>query len=139
MALTVRNCIKIDMGFRSGRVWNVKLIKNILAVIKKMKGFSDKEITFSINVIFKKWRTVSFIKFGIQNTVDISSSITILSNNKLSRFLLLVRQGVSGYMTQKRDMEYWMDLHRCRKFKLNYQRVSFKDTLNQKRINMLII
>ena len=73
--------------------------------MKEMEGFSDKEITFLINVIFKKQKTVLSIKFKIQNTVDISSSITILSNNKLLRFLLLIRQGVRHYMTQKREMK----------------------------------
>ena len=139
ITLTARNCTKIDIKFKSSRVWDMKFIKSILTVVKKMKRFSNKEIIFLINVIFEKQRTVSFIKFEIQNTVNISSSIIILSNNRLSRFLPLVRQEVSGYMAQERGMEYWMDFHECGKFKLNYQRVPFKDTLNQKRINMLII
>ena len=69
----------------------MKFIKSILTVVEKMKGFPDKEITFLINIVFKKQRTVSFIKFEIQNTVDISSSIVIFSNNELLRFLLLTR------------------------------------------------
>ena len=84
----------------------MKLIKSILAVVKKMEEFPDRKITFSINVVLKKQRTVSFIKLKIQNTVDISSSIIIFSNNRLSRFLPLTRQGVSGYMAQKGGMEY---------------------------------
>ena len=106
VTLTVRNCTRIDMGFRNGRVWDMKLIKSILTVVKKMKRFSGKEITFSINIVLEKQKTVSFIKFEIQNVIDISSSITILSNNRLSRFLLLIRQKVSGYMTQKKGIEY---------------------------------
>ena len=69
----------------------MKLIKSILAVVKEIKGFSDKEIIFSINVILKKQRTVSFIKLGIQDMIDISSLIAILSNNGLLRFLSLIR------------------------------------------------
>ena len=84
----------------------MKLIKSILAVVKEMKRFSDRKITFPIDVVFKKQRTVSSIKLGIQNTVDISSSIIIFSNNRLSRFLLLTRQGVSDYMAQEGGMEY---------------------------------
>ena len=84
----------------------MKLIKSILTVVEEMKGFSDREITFSINVVLEKQRTVSSIKLGIQNAVDISSSITILSNNRLSRFLSLIRQEVSGYMAQKGGMKY---------------------------------
>ena len=117
----------------------MKLIKSILTVVKKMKRFSDREITFPINVVLEKQRTVLFIKFEIQNTVNISSSIIILSNNRLLRFLLLVRQGVNDYMTQKEDMEYWMDFHECGKFKLNYQRVPFKDMFNWKKINMSVV
>ena len=74
--------------------------------MKEMKGFPDREITFSINVVFEKQKTVSSIKFKIQNAVDIPNSIIIFSNNRLSRFLPLTRQKVSGYMAQKRGMEY---------------------------------
>ena len=91
VTLTARNCIKIDMRFRNSRVWDVKLIKSILTVMKEMKGFSDKEIIFSINIVFKKWRIVLFIKFGIQNAVDILNLIVIFSNNRLSRSLPLIR------------------------------------------------
>ena len=74
--------------------------------MEEMKGFPDTEITFSINVVFEKQRTVLFIKFGTQDVVDISSLIVILSNNRLSRFLPLARQGVSGYIAQEGGMEY---------------------------------
>ena len=43
----------------------MKFIKSILTVVKEMKGFSDREIIFSINVIFEKQKTISFIKFEI--------------------------------------------------------------------------
>ena len=107
--------------------------------MKKMKGFSDKEIIFSIDVVLKKQRTVLFIKFEIQNVINISSLIIILSNNGLSRFLLLTRQGISDYVAQEKGIEYWMDFHECGKFELNYQRVFFKDMLNWKRTDMLIV
>ena len=97
--LTVRNYTRINIKFKSGEIWDVKFIKSILTVVKKMKEFSGREITFSINIIFEKWRTVSFIKFKIQNVVDISSLIAILSNNKLLRFLLLIWQRISDYIT----------------------------------------
>ena len=84
----------------------MKLIKSILAVVKEMKGFSNREIIFSINVIFEKQRTVSSIKFKIQDLIDISNLITILSNNRFLRSLLLIRQEVSSYMAQKEDIEY---------------------------------
>ena len=91
MALTVRNYTRIDMGFRSSRIWGIKLIKNILVVVEKMEGFLNREITFSINIVLEKQRTVLFIKSGIQNAVDISSSIAIFNNNRFLRFLLLIR------------------------------------------------
>ena len=139
ITLTARNHTKINIRFKSSKIWDVKLIKSILTIIKKMKRFSDREITFPINVIFKKQRTVSSIKFEIQNVVDILSLIIILNNNRLSRFLLLTRQEISDYMTQKGGIKYWMNFHKCGKFKLNYQRISFKDTLNQKKTDILII
>ena len=120
VALTARNCTRIDMGSRSSEVWGVKLIKSILTVVKKMEEFLDKEITFPINVVFEKWRTVLSIKLEIQNTVDILSLITILSNNGFLRFLLLIRQRVNNYMTQKEGIKYWINFYKCGKFKLNY-------------------
>ena len=86
------------MRFKSNKIWDVKFIKSILAVVKEMKGFSDKKITFSINIIFEKQRTVLSIKFEIQNAIDISSLIIIFNNNKLLRFLLLIRQEVGSYI-----------------------------------------
>ena len=84
----------------------MKFIKSILTVVKEIKRFSDKKIIFLINVVFKKQRTVLFIKFEIQNTIDISSLIIIIRNNQLLKFLSLIRQEISDYMTQKKDMEY---------------------------------
>ena len=63
-----------------------------------MKGFPNREIIFLINVVFEKWRIVSSIKLGIQNTVDIISLIIILSNNRFLKFLLLIRQEIDGYI-----------------------------------------
>ena len=54
MTITVRNCTRIDMRFKSDRVEDMKLIKSILTVMKKIKEFSNRKIIFSINVILKK-------------------------------------------------------------------------------------
>ena len=84
----------------------MELIKSILTVVKEMEGFSGREITFPINVVFEKWGTVLSIELGIQDAVDIPSPITILSNNRLLRFLPLARQGIGSYMAQEEGMEY---------------------------------
>ena len=65
MILTAKNHTRIDIGFKSSEIWDMKFIKSILAVMKEMEGFSDKEIIFSINVVFEKQRTVLFIKLEI--------------------------------------------------------------------------
>ena len=117
----------------------MKFIKSILVVVKEIKEFSDREIIFSINVVFEKQRTVSFIKFKIQNMIDILNLIIILCNNRFLRFLLLIKQEIDDYMIQKEGMKYWMDFHEYRKFKLNYQRISFKNIFNWKRIDMSVI
>ena len=98
----------------------MKFIKSILTVVKEMKEFSNKKIIFLINVIFEKWKTVLFIKFEIQNAVDILSLIIIFSNNELLKFLLLTKQKVSDYIIQKENMKYWINFYKYRKFKLNY-------------------
>ena len=43
----------------------MKLIKSILAVVEEMEGFSNREITFSVDVVLEKQRTVLFIKLEI--------------------------------------------------------------------------
>ena len=67
MALTARNHTRIDIGSKSSKIWDVELIKSILTVVKEMKGFSDREITFLINVILEKQRTVSSIIYWVWN------------------------------------------------------------------------
>ena len=84
----------------------MKLIKSILTVVKKIKEFPDRKTIILINIIFEKQRTVSFIKLEIQNTVNIPSLITIFNNNRLIRFLPLIKRKVSSYITQKSDIEY---------------------------------
>ena len=84
----------------------MKLIKSILAVVKEMKEFPNREITFLINVVLKKQRIVLFIKLEIQNVIDISNLIAILNNNELLRFLLLTKQGIGDYVAQKENMKY---------------------------------
>ena len=117
----------------------MKFIKSILTVVKEMKKFSNREIIFLIDVVLEKGKTVLFIKLGIQNVIDISSLIAIFSKNRLLRFLLLTRQKVSDYMTQKKDMEYRIYFHKCGKFRLDYQKVFFENMFNWKRTDMLII
>ena len=65
MILTARNCTRIDIESKSDKIWDVKLIKSILAVVEEMEGFSDREIIFPINVVFEKWRTILSIKLEI--------------------------------------------------------------------------
>jgi len=79
------------------------------------------------------------IELKVQNTIDISSSFVIFSNNELARFLTLIEQRVDSHMTQKSDMKDRMNLHEFRKFKLDNQRILFKYTFNLKRIDMMII
>ena len=94
------------MGFRNSRVWDIKFIKSILAVVKKMKEFSNKEIIFLINIVFEKQKIVLSIKLEIQNTVDISNLIIIFNNNELLKFLPLIKQEIDDYITQKGNIKY---------------------------------
>ena len=75
----------------SGRVQSVKLIKSFLTIVNKVKRFSSKKISFSINIIFEERQTISPIEFKVQNTIDIPSSFTILSYDWFARFLTLAR------------------------------------------------
>ena len=52
--LIVSNYTKVDIKFKSDKIWDIKFIKNILIVMKKIKRFLNKEIIFLINIIFEK-------------------------------------------------------------------------------------
>ena len=69
----------------------MKLIKSFLTIVNEVERFSSRKISFLIDIIFEERRTISPIEFGIQNTIDISSSFAILSYDRFMRFLTLVR------------------------------------------------
>ena len=75
----------------SGRVQSVELIKSFLTIVNKVERFSSRKISFPIDIIFEEWRTISPIKFEVQNTIDIPSLFAILSYDRFARFLTLAR------------------------------------------------
>ena len=69
----------------------MKLIKSFLTIVNEVERFSSRKISFSIDIIFEKWQTISPIEFKVQNTIDIPSSFAILSYDQFVRFLTLAR------------------------------------------------
>ena len=69
----------------------MELIKSFLTIVNEVERFSSRKISFSIDIIFEERRTISPIKFEVQNTIDIPSSFTILSYDRFTRFLTLAR------------------------------------------------
>ena len=69
----------------------MELIKSFLTIVNKVERFSSRKISFSIDIIFEEWQTILPIEFGVQNTIDILSSFTILSYDQFMRFLTLAR------------------------------------------------
>ena len=55
------------------------------------------------------------IYLEVKYSDNISDSLTVLSDNRFSEFLTLVRERISSYMTQKNDVEHRMNLHEFRK------------------------
>ena len=43
----------MNVRFFSGRIRGVIFIKGLLAIIHQIEGFSDKEITFSFNIVLE--------------------------------------------------------------------------------------
>ena len=55
------------------------------------------------------------IHLEVKYSDNISDSLTVLSDDRFSEFLMLVRERVSSHMTQKSDMKHRMNLHEFRK------------------------
>ena len=87
----MRNRTWCDMRSGSGRVRSVELIKSFLTIVNEVERFPSRKISFPIDIIFEERRTISPIKFGVQNTIDIPSSFAILSYDRFVRFLTLAR------------------------------------------------
>ena len=59
------------------------------------------------------------IHLEVEYSDNISDSLTVLSDDRFSGFLTLVRERVSSHMAQKGDMKHRMNLHEFRKLQLN--------------------
>ena len=55
------------------------------------------------------------IYLGVKYPDNISDSLAVLSDNRFSGFLTLIRERVSSHMTQKGDVKHRMNLHEFRK------------------------
>ena len=55
------------------------------------------------------------IHLGVKYSDNISDSLTVLSDDRFSKFLTLARERVSSHMTQKGDVKHRMNLHEFRK------------------------
>ena len=51
----------------------------------------------------------------VEYSDNISDSLAILSNDRFSEFLTLIRERVSSHMAQKGDIKHRMNLHEFRK------------------------
>ena len=59
------------------------------------------------------------IHLEVKYSDNISDSLTVLSDNRFSEFLTLVRERISSHMTQKSDVKHRINLHEFRKLQLN--------------------
>ena len=59
------------------------------------------------------------IHLEVKYSDNISDSLAVLSDDRFSEFLTLVRERVSSHMAQKDDMKHRMNLHEFRKLQLN--------------------
>ena len=59
------------------------------------------------------------IHLEVEYSDNISDSLTVLSDDRFSEFLMLTRERVSSHMAQKGDVKHRMNLHEFRKLQLN--------------------
>ena len=59
------------------------------------------------------------IHLRVEYSGNISGSLTVLSDDRFSGFLMLIRERVSSHMAQKSDVKHRMNLHEFRKLQLN--------------------
>ena len=55
------------------------------------------------------------IHLEVKYSDNISGSLIILSDDRFSEFLTLIRERVSSHIAQKSDIKYRMNLHEVRK------------------------
>ena len=55
------------------------------------------------------------IHLEVEYSGNIPGSLTVLSDNRFSGFLMLARERVSSHMAQKNDVKHRMNLHEFRK------------------------
>ena len=96
--MIARNRIRRDMGSDCGRIRDVEFVKSFLTVIDEVERFPSREMAFPVDVIFEKRWVVALVELGIQNTVNILSTFTILGNDWFAGFLMLARQEIISHM-----------------------------------------
>ena len=59
------------------------------------------------------------IYLEVKYSNNISDSFTVLSDDRFSEFLTLVKERVSSHITQKSDVKHRMNLYEFKKLQLN--------------------
>ena len=59
------------------------------------------------------------IHLEVEYSDNIPDSLNVLSDDRFSEFLTLIRERVSSHIAQKNDMKHRMNLHEFRKLQLN--------------------
>ena len=59
------------------------------------------------------------IHLEVEYSDNISDSLTVLSDDRFSGFLMLARERISSHIAQKGDVKHRMNLHEFRKLQLN--------------------
>ena len=99
IALTTKYNTKNNVKFKTNKINDIKIIYNFLTIVDKIKKFLNWIMFFSIDIIFKKNRNITSIKFEIQNAINILNSFIIFNNYKFAKCLNLIKQKINNYIT----------------------------------------
>ncbi len=77
--------------------------------------------------------------FKVQNAINILKSFVIFNNNRFTRFLTLFKKKIDNNVINKSSIKNKINFCRYKEFELNNQRISFKDALYFKKINITIV
>ena len=66
----MRNRTRNDVRIDNVEIRDMKFIDSLLTIVYQIEWFSRKEMIFSIDVIFEKWKIVTSIQFEIDDVRD---------------------------------------------------------------------
>ena len=91
----------------------------MLIIVQKIERFSNKEIIFSINIVFEQNKAKISIIFKVQNTINILRFFVIFNDNRFTKFLTLSKKRIDSNIINKNSIKDKINFYRYKKLELD--------------------